>query len=302
MKMHSNEVETSEAIVKRLLTEQFPEWANLPIKLFLPMGTDNAIYRIGEELSARLPRLADKVEQLDKDHKWLPKLAPHLSLAIPEVVASGKPNEDYPFKWAIYKWLDGRPATEEHITDPNQTADDLVRFIKDLEKIDTNGMPQPKLEERGVPLVNRDASTQKAIAKLEGKLDTESITYIWEEALETPAWDKDSVWIHGDLDGRNVLVKDGRLSAVLDFGCLGVGDPAYDVMAAWKLFSGESRDIFRSKLNVDDATWTRSKGLALSQAVLILSYYTLETNAVLVREAQHWVSEVLSSAGLAPAV
>ncbi len=295
MKMHSDEVETNETIVRKLLTEQFPQWANLPIKLVLPMGTDNAIYRIGDKLAARLPRLEDKVEHLDKDQKWLPKLAAKLSLAIPEVVAGGQPNEDYPYKWAVYKWLDGKPATEENLTDLNQAADDLADFITRLEQIDTTDMAQPKREERGVPLTNRDVSTRKAITALVDKFDTKAITDVWGKALAAPAWDKAPVWIHGDLDARNLLVKDGRLNAVIDFGCLGIGDPAYDVMAAWKLFSGESRDIFRSKLNVDNDTWTRSKGLAVSQAVLVLSYYTLETNAVLVKEAQNWVNEVLLS-------
>jgi aminoglycoside phosphotransferase (APT) family kinase protein len=136
---------------------------------------------------------------------------------------------------------------------------------------------------------------RKAIVSLRDDLDVNAATAAWERALEAPVWQGAPVWIHGDLDSRNLLVREGRLSAVLDFGCLGVGDPACDVMVAWKLLPANVRDVFRATLSIDEATWERARGWVLSQVLNALAYYTLETNAVLVREARRWLGEVLAT-------
>jgi len=295
-KMHAHEVDTHAALVGRLLAEQFPQWAGRPIEPVPSPGTDNALYRLGDDMVVRLPRRQVDTERLEKERRWLPRLAPLLPLAIPIPLAIGEPGEDYPFAWSIYSWLEGETATVERIADLGQAATDLAQFVAALQHVDPREGPPPGEHNslRGVPLAARDESTRTAIASLGGMIDIGSVTAAWEAALRAPEWRRPPVWIHGDLDCRNLLVERGRLSAVIDFGCLGVGDPACDVMVAWKILSADTRDIFRTALAVDEPTWARARGWALSQALGALSYYTLETNPVLVREAQRWMAEVLA--------
>ncbi len=195
----------------------------------------------------------------------------------------------------MYTWLEGETASPERIDDESRAAIELARFIAALQRIDATDGPPPGEHNvfRGVPLATRDESARASIAALAGRVDAGAATAAWEEALAAPDWPHAPVWIHGDLDSRNLLVASGRLSGVVDWGCLGVGDPACDVAVAWKMFSADAREVFRAELAVDDATWARSRGWALSQAVNALSYYTLETNRVLVREAERWLAEVL---------
>ena len=294
--MHADEVDTDEALVRRLLAEQFPQWADLSIEPVRPLGTDNANYRLGEDMLVRLPRRERTSRTLEKERRWLPRLAPHLPLAVPLPLAEGLPAEGYPFVWSVYTWLTGENATSERIGDLSQLATDLAQFIAAMQRIDPTGGPSPGEHNffRGEPLARRDAETRAAIASLDGEIDVYAVTAAWDEALRAPEWQRSPVWIHGDLDSRNLLVEDGRLSAVIDFGSAGVGDPACDVMVAWKILSADTRDIFRTALSIDEATWARSRGWALSQALMALSYYTLETNAALVHEAQRWTAEVLA--------
>jgi aminoglycoside phosphotransferase (APT) family kinase protein len=295
VKMHPDEVDADAALVGRLLAAQFPEWAGLPIEAVAGPGTDNTIYRVGETMAARLPRRAQNLGQLDKELRWLPVLGPRLPLAIPVPLAAGEPGEGYPFGWAVYPWLEGETATVERIGDLAQAAADIAHFVAALQQVDATDAPAPGVHnsQRGAPLSTRDRSTRAAIAALGDMLDVDAVTTVWDAALAATAWEREPVWIHGDLDARNLLAREGRLSAAIDFGCLGAGDPAYDVMVAWKILSADTRDAFRNELSVDDATWTRGRGLALSQAVTALAYYTLETNAVLVREAERWLAEIL---------
>ncbi len=294
--MHEDEVDTDVSLVGRLLAAQFPQWTDLPIEPVRSAGTVNAIYRLGDDMAVRLPRIEGATAQLHKERRWLPRLAPLLPLAIPIPLAIGEPAGGYPFAWSIYPWLSGETATVERIADPRQAATDLAQFVAALQRVDPTDGPPPGEHNafRGVPLAARDESTRAAIASLAGAIDVGAVTAAWEAALRAPEWQGPPIWIHGDLDSRNLLVEEGRLSAVIDFGCLGVGDPACDVMVAWKVCSADTRDIFRDELTVDEATWARGRGWALSQALMILSYYTLETNPVLVREAHHWMTEVLS--------
>ena len=295
-KMHADEVDIDEALIGRLVAAQFPQWSGLPVEVVRPFGTDNANYRLGDGLVARLPRIERATSALDKEVRWLPVLAPLLPLAIPVPVAAGEPGEGYPFAWSVYTWLEGEPATPERIADPDQAATDLAQFMIALQRVDALGGPPPGRHNafRGVPLVRRDESARASIAALSSTSDVGAVTAAWEAALAAPDWRDTSVWIHGDLDSRNLLAADGRLSGAIDWGCLGVGDPACDVMVAWKMFGADGRDRFRAELRVDDATWARARGWALSQAVNALSYYTLETNAVLVREAERWLAEALA--------
>ena len=289
-KMHADEVDTDASLVRRLLTKQFPQWADLPIERVESAGTDNAIYRLGDGMAVRLPRIHWAIEQVGKEHKWLPRLAPLLPLAVPAPLAKGAPGEGYPWDWSVQRWLVGENATIEAPADLCQAATDVAQFIAALQRIDpTDGPPAS----RGVPLALRDSPMRAAIAAVHGLLDTDAVTAAWEAALQAPQWDRPPVWVHGDLLPGNLLVEQGRLSAVIDFGGLGVGDPACDLMIAWSLFSGESREMFRAALAVDDATWARGRGQALSQAIIFIPYY-LHTNPAGVRNALRVVDEVLT--------
>ena len=244
----------------------------------------------------RLPRTERTSGTLEKERQWLPRLAPLLPVAVPVPLVEGIPAEGYPLEWSVYRWLKGEDATVERVTDQSQSATDLAQFVAALQQIDPTGGPSPGEHNafRGVPLATRDAPTRAAIVSLRGAIDVGAVTAGWESALQLPEWEHPPVWIHGDLDSRNLLVEEGRLSAVIDFGCLGVGDPACDVMVAWKVLSADTRIIFRTTLSVDESTWARARGWALSQALMALSYYTPETNPVLVREAHLWMAEVLA--------
>lgn len=294
--MHADEIDIDVPLVRKLLAAQFPEWAKLPVEPVTPLGTDNANFRLGDDMVVRLPRRKRTSRTLEKERRWLPRLAPLLPIEVPVPVADGMPAERFPFTWSVYRWLNGKTATVENITDPRQLAVDLAQFIAALQRIDPTGGPSPGEHNffRGVPLAKRDGATRAAIASLHDEIDADIVTTIWEEALEAPEWQRRSVWIHGDLDSRNLLVANGRLSGVIDFGGLGVGDPACDVMVAWKVLSKDTRDIFRTELPIDEATWARSRGWALSQALMALSYYTLQTNPTLIREAQLWIAELVS--------
>ena len=293
-KMHDDEVDTSVSLVRRLLITQFPQWANLPVEPAHSAGTGNALYRLGDDMVVRLPRIPSAVGQVNKEQKWLPILAPRLPLNIPIPLAKGHPSDGYPWHWSVYRWLEGRDATIEPIANPLQAATDLAQFIIALQGIEATGGPPPGEHNfyRGVPLATRDQETRAAIADLHDVFDAGQVTAAWDAAVETPVWSGAPVWIHGDLHAGNLLVNQGRLSAVIDFGGLGVGDPACDVMAAWVFLSAENRALFREALQVDDATWARGRGWALSFGLIALPYYQT-TNPVLAGIARHAINEAL---------
>lgn len=294
-KMHDDEVETSVALVARLLSAQFPQWADLPITPVSSAGTDNALYRLGDKLAVRLPRVSWATGQVDKEQQWLPRLAPFLPLAIPTPLAKGEPAAGYPWRWSVYRWLAGATTTIERLADPRQTAMDLAHFIAALQRIDATGgpLPGPHNSWRGEPLTERDALVRNAIITLRTMFDEKAMIAVWDAAMTAPAWSHPPVWIHGDLQPGNLLAVQGRLSAVIDFGCLGVGDPACDVMVAWLFLTAETRAIFRAVLQVDDATWARGRGWALAFGLTALPYYQ-KTNPVLAGIAHRAIQEVLA--------
>jgi aminoglycoside phosphotransferase (APT) family kinase protein len=294
-KMHADEADIDAPLVRRLLAAQFPQWAGLPVERVASSGTDNAIYRLGANLAVRLPRISGALGQVEKDQRWLPRLAPRLPLAVPVPLGAGAPGEGYPWSWGVYRWLDGDEATLERLADPCAAATELARFLRALQLVDTAGGPAPREQGsgRGVPLAWRDRVTREAIAALAGEIDTDAAAAAWDESLAAPAWSGKPVWIHGDLAPGNLLVAQGRLSAVIDFACLGVADPACDLQIAWNLFSGESRAAFRAELGVDEDSWRRGRGWALSVALIQLPYY-LHTNPALVASSRHVIGEVLA--------
>lgn len=285
-KMHADEVDTDAALVRRLLAAQFPRWADLPIAPVPSAGTDNALYRLGDDYVVRLPRILRAAETMEKEVEWVPRLAPLLPLPVSVPLAQGTPSDGFPWLWTVCPWLDGETATTTRDADSRQLARDLAGFIAALWHIDPTDGPPPGPHNfyRGCPLALRDASTREAIAALDGLLDT---------AKATAAWDRTPVWLHGDLQAGNLLVQRGRLNAVIDFGGLGVGDPACDVMVAWSFFTADARAAFRAALAVDDATWARGRGWALSFGLIALPYY-LHTNPTLAAIARHTIAEALA--------
>ena len=292
--MHAGEVETGTALVRRLVAGQFPQWAELPIEPVVSYGTDHDIYRLGDGLAARLPRIEWAAGQAAKEAEWLPKLAPHLPLAVPVQLAAGRPAEGYPFAWSVYAWLPGENANGT-IGDLGRAAVDLAAFVRALRGVDTTGAHPRRSHSRGAPLADLDDAVHRAIAELGARIDGSAAVRSWEESLAAPAWDDPEVWVHGDLLPGNLLVTGGRLSAVIDWGCLGVGDPACDLQPAWNVFTGESRARYREELEADDASWLRGRGWSLFQAVVALPYYW-ETNPGMIRQASHALAEVLADA------
>lgn len=297
--LHAHEVAIEEPLVRRLLAEQLPGWAHLPLERVLVPGSDHVLYRLGDELVVRLPRKAGVEEQVDKEREWLPRLAPSLPCRVPVPRAKGAPSAEYPFSWSVYGWLDG--ANPPHGIAAGELPTDLARFVAALQRIDTRGGPLAGKRNffRGAPLSTRDAPTRAAIAQLRDVLDAQVLIAAWEDALGTPEWHGRPVWVHGDLTPENLLVRGGRLSAVLDFGCLGVGDPACDFMVAWSLLTGEARNVFRAELGVDDDAWARGRGWALSTALIALPYYE-RTHPPRAANARYRIREVLADLHEAP--
>jgi aminoglycoside phosphotransferase (APT) family kinase protein len=288
--MHAEEIHTDVGLVRRLLAAQFPQWAALPIELVPSSGTDNALYRLGSDMVVRLPRIHWAVGGVDKDLRWLPMLAPLLPVAIPVPIAKGTPAEGYPWEWGVYPWLEGENPTVDGIADSDSLARDVARFVDTLHRLDLTGGPPAT---RGVPLAMRDDPTRTAIAALQGTIDTDATTAAWDAALQMPSWSGPSVWVHGDLSPGNLLLQRGRLAAVIDFAGLGVGDPACDLIVAWNLLPVDARTVFRGELGIDDATWGRGRGWALSVALIQLPYYR-DTNPALATNARHVIREVLA--------
>jgi aminoglycoside phosphotransferase (APT) family kinase protein len=289
MKMHAGEVAIDEELVERLVVAQFPQLADLPISAVQSTGTVNAIYRLGDHLCARLPRVSSWAQDLERELNWLPKLAPCLSLRVPEPLAMGHSASEYPFPWAIYRWIDGHPYGDDLVHDERQAAIDLAQFVVELRLLDPLGAPRGGRK----PLRELDAATRVAITASRNVIDSDAATAAWVSALEAPAWDGTPVWIHSDLLRPNLLVEGGRLCAVIDFGGVGVGDGAADVIAAWSVFGRHGRATFRGALDVDDGTWNRARGYALHQAVLIIPSYS-ETNPGFVALAKRTVEEILA--------
>ena len=293
-KMHTDKVDINVSLVRRLLATQFPQWADLPIKPVEVSGWDNRTFQLGAQMTVRLPSAAPYALQVEKEHRWLPKLAPLLPLPIPVPLAKGVSGEGYPWQWSVYWWLEGETATAERIADLRQFATELADFLTALQRIDSAGGPPPGRHNffRGGPLTVYDAETRQAIAALDGRIDTDATSAVWETALAA-TWHGSPVWLHGDVAAGNLLVKGGRLGAVIDFGTSGVGDPSCDLAIAWTLFGGESRDAFRAALQLDNATWARGRGWTLWKGLITLAEH-IDTNPLEAGRARHVIDEVLA--------
>lgn len=292
--LNNEQLIIDEAFVRHLVTTQFPEWQDIPIWPVAVGGWDNRTFHLGEYMLVRMPSAQDYALQVEKEHRWLPRLAPFLPLQIPVPLAIGEPAYGYPWRWSIYRWLEGETAASLPMTDLCSLATRLAQFLIALQRIDPTDGPRPGLHSfyRGGALTNYDAETRRAIASLKGKINVEAATEVWEIALAT-TWNGSPVWVHGDISAGNLLMQDGHLTSVIDFGQLTVGDPACDLAIAWTLFKGESRKIFRAMLPLDAGTWSRGRAWALWKALLAAAGSTNPNNA---ESLQCWriIDEVLA--------
>jgi aminoglycoside phosphotransferase (APT) family kinase protein len=263
-------IEVPAELVSRLVADQFPRWAGLPVRPVANGGWDNRTFHLGPRLSVRMPSAAEYALAVDKEHRWLPVLAPRLPLPVPTPIAKGEPGAGYPFGWSVYSWLDGEPASHERITDPVRFAVDLAGFLAALRDVDPAGGPGPGLHNwyRGGSLRTYDGEVERALTTLAGHVDAGLVAEMWQTALDA-RWDGRDTWFHGDIAPGNLLLDDGRLAAVIDFGTCGVGDPACDLAVAWTLLTAAGRRAFRERLSVDDATWARGRGWALWKTLAV---------------------------------
>jgi aminoglycoside phosphotransferase (APT) family kinase protein/RimJ/RimL family protein N-acetyltransferase len=288
VQMHVDEVLTDAALVRRLLLAPHPQWADLPIERVPSAGTDNAMYRLGDDLVVRLPRIDWAMENVAKEQRWLPVLAPHLPLAVPLPVAEGEPTEEFPYPWGVTQWLPGRMATPAELDDPVQAAKDLAAFVRALRAVDPTDGPRHR---RGAPLRHADRTVRDGLGRLDGEVDVDALLHLWDEAVAAPEHDGPPTWFHGDLSYLNVLATDGRVSGIIDWGTCGVGDPAIDMIVAWSLLPPGARDVYRDELDVGDAEWARGKGWVVTGAFGI-AYYRY-TNPVLVADKVQAITAML---------
>jgi aminoglycoside phosphotransferase (APT) family kinase protein len=289
MRMHADEVDSDPSLVQRLVAGQFPEWADLPVEAVYPLGTDNANYRLGDEMVVRLPRQPHKVDALERELTWLPVFAPSLPLAIPAPLGRGEPAEGFPFPWGVFTWLDGENVGVDEVAP--ETAGDLSELILAIRCLDATNAPQGL---RHGSFRELDDWVRGRVAKIDGAHDGDGLLAAWEEVVDLPPWDGLPTWCHCDLDLRNVIFRDGRPSGVLDWGWAGAGDPASDAAVAWKMLPTESRPAFFEALGADEAEIERSRGWTLMQCAGALSYYTPENNPALYFEAARWLGELLA--------
>jgi aminoglycoside phosphotransferase (APT) family kinase protein len=269
--MPLDRTQIDESLARRLVDGHFPQWSDLPITRVELDGWDNRTFRLGRELTVRLPTGDWYAKQVDKEQRWLPVLAPQLPLPIPAPVARGEPASGFPYPWSVYRWLEGEPALRARIADLREFAAAVAGFLNALGRVDATGGPEPGEHNwfRGGPLAVYEEEALEAIDALGSEIPRDAVLRAWEDAMNT-SWDRDPVWVHGDVAGGNLLVRDGRLAAVLDFGTSGVGDPACDVVLAFTFLSGESRERFRAELGADAGTWSRGRGWALWKGLITL--------------------------------
>src|SRR4051794_20965546 len=290
--MHDDQIDVDADIVRQLLTDQRPDLARLPITPVVSTGTVNALFRIGENLGARLPLQHQWAEGIDREWRWIPWLSSRISsVRLPEPVCKGTPNDVFPFVWSVYRWIDGAPYDDRLVDDETAAAHTLAEFVLELRAIE---VPSAAPTGGREPLAELDEDTRAAIESSAGT-DADAAMTVWVDALRTPVWDGNPVWIHGDLLRPNVIVRQRRVHAVIDYGYIGVGDPATDLIAAWAVFGADGRAAFREMLAPDDATWARGRGIALHQAAMIIPYYA-ETNPAFVELARRTIAQILDDA------
>lgn len=299
IKMHENELHIDEKLVYGLIENQCPQWATLPLNPVVSSGTDNALFKLGDEYVVRLPRVewspGDIGKNINKEWEWLPKIANLLNVPISAPLFKGEPDDNYPWPWTITKWNEGNNPNFEEKNEYASLARDLASFLNELHKIELVNGP---ISRRGIPLKTKtlDEETRKALSELEGEIDIQSTILLWDHLSNIPYWSKTPLWVHGDFLPGNILIQNYSLNAVIDFSDVGMGDPACDLVIAWSLLNANSRKIFKENLDhIDENTWERGRGWALSIAVIMLPYYK-NSNPVLAKLARRIIAQILSEA------
>lgn len=290
--MNAKQVLIDKSLVHHVST-QFPEWKNLTITPVEPGGWDNRTFRLGKNMLVRMSSAKRYEYGIQKEQKWLPKLAPHLPLLIPYPIALGKPDLAYPYEWSIYRWIEGETAEKGPISNYANFAISLAQFLIALQNIDSTNGPMAGAHNfyRGGSLRVYDSEMRQAITLLKGKIDKKTVIEIWESALAT-SWNQSPVWVHGDISPGNLLVKNGQLYAIIDFGGLAIGDPACDLGITWTFFTGESREIFRKTFSFDSETWARGRAWTLWKALIIASGLS-QTNNLEGKKCWQIINEIL---------
>ena len=279
--MHADEVAIDDATVRRLVDAQLPEWAGLPLRRLPPIGTDNQLFRLGDDLLVRMPRIHWAADSALLEHEWLPRLAPHLPVPIPAPVALGRPGEDYPWHWTVVPWIEGDNPTPSTF-DPDEWAVSLGTFVRACREVPGMGGPV-KTEGRGAPLPSLDPWVQEWTARADpAEVSRDAVLAVWADALAAPAYDGEARWFHGDLHEGNLLVRDGRLAAVIDWGAAGRGDPAIELNAMWGYLPEPVADLYRTEVGLDEAAYRRARGFALAPSISASTYY---------RETAPWIAE-----------
>lgn len=291
--MHENEIEITDDVVARLVAAQFPEWGGLPIRRLPPVGTDNQLFRLGDDLLVRMPRIDWAADSAEWEHTWLPRLEPHLSLPIPAPLALGDPGEGYPFHWTVVRWIPGEGPSEQNI-DPEEWAHSLGEFVRATRAI--QGVDAPaKTEGRGGPLPALDEWVRTWTDRADSsEVDPSAVLAVWEDALDAPAWEGGPAWFHGDLHDGNLLVRDGRLVAVIDWGAAGRGDPAVELNAMWGYVPTSVAQVYRDAVGLDEAAYRRGRGFALAPAISGWTYYRT-SDPTTSRESLQTVRDLIAS-------
>ncbi len=291
--MHEDQVHVDVDIVRGLLAEQQPDLADLPIQPVVSTGTVNALFRIGNDFVARLPLQDHWEEGIEREWRWIPWLSSRITAArLPVPIFKGAGNDAFPFSWSVYRWIDGAPYDDDLVEDETDVARQLARYVLELRALE---IPSTAPDGGREPLAELDDNTRAAIEDAGNVIDASRAMSVWDHALRTPPWDGTPVWIHGDLLRPNLIVHDGRLEAVIDYGYIGVGDPATDLIPAWAVFGPAGREAYRAALRPDDATWARGRGIALHQAAMIIPYYA-ETNPAFVELARRTIEQITDDA------
>ena len=292
-KMHIDEIEVDQVTVKNLIRAQFPEWSHLPIKKLKTSGTVNTIFKLGHDLSIRIPKLPLGVQQIEKEHKWLHELQNSLTLKIPRIIKIGRPNHALPWKWAIYEWIEGEVIDSKHFKSNRANITILSEFLIELQRFNPNErlLHGEHNYFRGEALINRDQITRETIFKLRQFINFKIAEKIWDSGLQYNPTAEEKGWIHGDLQPGNILVHKGKIKAIIDFGALGYGDVSCDLMPAWNLLDRKARVKLREELDIQASTWKRGQAWALTVAAVALEYY-MYTNPYLARISHYTLKEL----------
>ncbi|MGN7454568.1 aminoglycoside phosphotransferase family protein [Paenibacillus pasadenensis] len=261
-------------LVQRLIARQFPQWSRLEVRPVDESGHDNRTFRLGPELAVRLPSHERYASAVEKEQKWLPVFQPHLTLPITVPVAKGEPDEEYPLPWSVNRWLAGEPVSRAAIRDKIEFAEDLAAFLLELEAIDaTDGVPAGEQNfHRGGDLAVYEDDARSVLARPGAPFDAALLTEVWERALAAP-FSGQPVWLHGDVAVGNLLASGGRLSGVIDFGTMGVGDRSSDLVMAWNFFDAPSRAVFLGRMAADEGVIDRARGWALWKALITYEWH-----------------------------